>query len=1065
MERKMIFQFVTIFLSLGPRPVQLKEHLEKPGTADGGQKDFLTNEAGLGKQHEKSHRQILEKIQGRVDTQVDGWSFEEVQGTNQPYSYVRTTTTSDSSRRQLSFTSARKPLKSPPDRNWCAFVKSRLSTAVISCGVERFVQRPPEPCVNCQNTVYQLALKPIYKVKQMIVTSLEWRCCPGYVGPNCEHTVPQELRATSLRKLPGREQVTEGILNPTEALLSSDSRQNQDLELLQQQDGISAPAAITQGFHHVSSSLREINHSKESKGNQTELPDLQDVVKSHVENFLNQHLHSLWTNMNNSILVLSNKVFNLSQDIEINRANHNKLLKHQRELEELGIRLKLKLDENSEQLHKIEDTLKGQQRRFDKELHAQRVNVDHNMTTIKTEIDLKVKRCQKMIQIKSQLLDNTTAELRKDQDRLWQEIYVLNQSIAKTAKLQGPKLCSSCNLKDAHQEMGMTKEISDALNAALQINSRNLTNVLCGLCDPASNQVATLQQALEKQESSCSEMIAGLKREINQKLNKTWVGFMEVVLGLNASFNHQNLGHNEVISKLNNKVKELDQLLYGIPQVEQLCDCQKLSADNSLVIDNLRNASEFMDKMHFDLNYVKQQELELSNSLNDSVQDLFMALQQIRQQMQDFQFLQEGKQNTLTEDILKLERNSTMIIKDISSLKKFDAVMDSRIKYLNSSFNSLLEDALRHTLILEHWLEQDILEVTSEGASDLQLLSMSTLYQILNETEKNLAAHEIILEDIKMKLQLLDEDRTSNKIHKLTGAEEKEENFLKESSSEIDDTDDPKYMEPENEAIEQKWDDLQHGTSEIPFRKKDIEMLNLQLIKLKSHCNSKDNYYNHSLEQMKEQFTESVESLQLDVSSLKQLLESHISEFQKLIGNTDRLSNGTFHTGRGSLGLKRMRKQHRENHHGNKHLGIYRNFSAVGNGKRSLSAQGFQAAFFVGLSNNSETSKILNFDWIFLNYGDGYLKEKGYFKTPFKGIYMFVVTVEFGQGPGLGALSVDGQHAFILQSSTQSSIDWGYAILELNKGQHVWVEVTQGSVIQRTHLETTFGGFLLFKTS
>ncbi|XP_059802288.1 multimerin-2a isoform X2 [Hypanus sabinus] len=1039
MERKMIFQFVTIFLSLGPRPVQLKEHLEKPGTADGGQKDFLTNEAGLGKQHEKSHRQILEKIQGRVDTQVDGWSFEEVQGTNQPYSYVRTTTTSDSSRRQLSFTSARKPLKSPPDRNWCAFVKSRLSTAVISCGVERFVQRPPEPCVNCQNTVYQLALKPIYKVKQMIVTSLEWRCCPGYVGPNCEHTA--------------------------EALLSSDSRQNQDLELLQQQDGISAPAAITQGFHHVSSSLREINHSKESKGNQTELPDLQDVVKSHVENFLNQHLHSLWTNMNNSILVLSNKVFNLSQDIEINRANHNKLLKHQRELEELGIRLKLKLDENSEQLHKIEDTLKGQQRRFDKELHAQRVNVDHNMTTIKTEIDLKVKRCQKMIQIKSQLLDNTTAELRKDQDRLWQEIYVLNQSIAKTAKLQGPKLCSSCNLKDAHQEMGMTKEISDALNAALQINSRNLTNVLCGLCDPASNQVATLQQALEKQESSCSEMIAGLKREINQKLNKTWVGFMEVVLGLNASFNHQNLGHNEVISKLNNKVKELDQLLYGIPQVEQLCDCQKLSADNSLVIDNLRNASEFMDKMHFDLNYVKQQELELSNSLNDSVQDLFMALQQIRQQMQDFQFLQEGKQNTLTEDILKLERNSTMIIKDISSLKKFDAVMDSRIKYLNSSFNSLLEDALRHTLILEHWLEQDILEVTSEGASDLQLLSMSTLYQILNETEKNLAAHEIILEDIKMKLQLLDEDRTSNKIHKLTGAEEKEENFLKESSSEIDDTDDPKYMEPENEAIEQKWDDLQHGTSEIPFRKKDIEMLNLQLIKLKSHCNSKDNYYNHSLEQMKEQFTESVESLQLDVSSLKQLLESHISEFQKLIGNTDRLSNGTFHTGRGSLGLKRMRKQHRENHHGNKHLGIYRNFSAVGNGKRSLSAQGFQAAFFVGLSNNSETSKILNFDWIFLNYGDGYLKEKGYFKTPFKGIYMFVVTVEFGQGPGLGALSVDGQHAFILQSSTQSSIDWGYAILELNKGQHVWVEVTQGSVIQRTHLETTFGGFLLFKTS
>ncbi|KAK2098236.1 Multimerin-2 [Saguinus oedipus] len=32
-----------------------------------------------------------------------------------------------------------------------------------------------------------MAHKPVYQVKQKVLTSLAWRCCPGYTGPNCEH--------------------------------------------------------------------------------------------------------------------------------------------------------------------------------------------------------------------------------------------------------------------------------------------------------------------------------------------------------------------------------------------------------------------------------------------------------------------------------------------------------------------------------------------------------------------------------------------------------------------------------------------------------------------------------------------------------------------------------------------------------------------------------------------------------------------------------------------------------------------------------------------------------------
>ncbi|XP_032868550.1 multimerin-2 isoform X2 [Amblyraja radiata] len=987
----MILQFIVVSLSLAP--VWSKEI---PASPDTGGKDVLSNEAGLGEGQVRMGG-------GGAETRVEGWGYETVRGTSQPVSSVRTTA-SHSSRRPTTITSARGPFRSPPVRNWCAFVKSRLSTSVISCGVERFVQRPTEPCGNgmgsCQHAVYQLALIPMYKVKQMIITALEWRCCPGHMGANCEDTVST---ATSLGHAPESGQVTEEVVDP-------------------------------------------------------KLPALEDMVKTYVEGFLRQHHHSVWASFNDSLQVLSDKVFNLSHDVETDRRKHGKLSERQTELEELGTKLKLKLDENSEQLRKMEDKLKGQQWEIDKELHAHRVTLDHNMTIIKTETDLKIKRSQKMIQMKSHLLNNSTAELRKDQDRLWLEIFTLNESIAKTAELQGPKPCPACNSKAVHQDVGMTKEVLDKLSIALQIHSSNLTNLTCGMCAPSSKQVAAFQHKLEKQEANCAQLVAGLEREMNQKLNETRRGFMEAILGLNVSFTHQRSGQSEHISRLDNKVKELSQLLYGMPEDEQLCDCQKLLVDYSLVLDNLRNASDFMDKMHFDLTYVKQQELELSNNFNDSVQDLFMALQQIRQQFQDFQYLLDEKHSILTEDIFKLQKDSSMIMEDIGNLKKFDGIMDSRMKYLNSSFNSLLEDALRHTVILESLLEQDILEITSDGATKPQLLSMNTLYQVLNETENELADQKMILESINFKLQLLEGTRD------LTGAEEAE------SSSEIDDTDGRKLMELEHEAMEEKQNGLQSNTSKISFREKDIEMLNLRLITLESQCNSMDNYYNRSLGQMKERFTKSVEALEFDVSSLKQFLDGHVTEFHRFTGHTDRVSNGTSRTGRGGLGLKRMRKHQREGHHTNKHLGDYRNASTLNHDKSTPTVQEFLAAFFVGLSNASESTKILKFDQILLNYGDCYSQEKGHFKAPLKGVYMFVVTVEFGQGPGLGFLLVDGklQRSIHKQQQQQQqqhgSWVWSYTLVELHKGQHVWVEVTQGLVIQRTPPETTFGGFLLFKT-
>ena len=34
---------------------------------------------------------------------------------------------------------------------------------------------------------YRMIHKPVYKVKQKVLASVAWKCCPGFSGPDCRH--------------------------------------------------------------------------------------------------------------------------------------------------------------------------------------------------------------------------------------------------------------------------------------------------------------------------------------------------------------------------------------------------------------------------------------------------------------------------------------------------------------------------------------------------------------------------------------------------------------------------------------------------------------------------------------------------------------------------------------------------------------------------------------------------------------------------------------------------------------------------------------------------------------
>uniref|UniRef100_A0A8D1HTE0 EMI domain-containing protein n=1 Tax=Sus scrofa TaxID=9823 RepID=A0A8D1HTE0_PIG len=72
--------------------------------------------------------------------------------------------------------------------HWCHHTVTRTVSCQVQNGSETVVQRVyqscrwPGPCANLVRTL----IRPTYRVSYRTVTALEWKCCPGFTGSNCD---------------------------------------------------------------------------------------------------------------------------------------------------------------------------------------------------------------------------------------------------------------------------------------------------------------------------------------------------------------------------------------------------------------------------------------------------------------------------------------------------------------------------------------------------------------------------------------------------------------------------------------------------------------------------------------------------------------------------------------------------------------------------------------------------------------------------------------------------------------------------------------------------------------
>uniref|UniRef100_A0A674ICP3 Multimerin 2 n=1 Tax=Terrapene triunguis TaxID=2587831 RepID=A0A674ICP3_9SAUR len=858
--------------------------------------------------------------------------------------------------------------------NWCSFMKSQLVTYTAACKKEKYVIKSQQPCSNgapdCQKIMYRATLKPVYRVKQKVLNSLHWKCCPGYIGENCE-----------------------------QPCINSCCKETSSLM------------------------VRVLSWDVEDPGSNpwpSELPErlLQQMLFPHMESFLKEHFNPMWANFNKSLQNLSSMVRNLSKDVEANKKSIEKFQEStvpKKEFQELGTKFESKVQENGMRV----DQLK---REIGNHLHMQQTTIHYNLTMIKADTDMKLKRYHKIQQSHLLALNSSMTDIKQEQENLEDELETLNRNLT--------ELSLYCGNKDEATWLSIRQ-----LNETLIGHAKQLKELFME-SDAAFEDITVLDK-----------WVKDLKAKSKHESEEFRVALMEKSLIIEE--NKEALERQ--ILELNYTLSNLQESHWDLLKYMRECNCEKISSDIDILEDHQKNITRSLENTQLNLKEVQHLEMSSKDLLRSEIEELSTAFNSIHQSLG----YQQEQSRQLMDNMSHLKSQIKILSEDIGFLKKKDEEIHSHIKYLNSSFNSLLEDAMRHETALEALLGTEIMEVLSEENPNTLISSVVQLQEALRHTSDKLKEQNVTLESLTKRFNFLEIGREIRSPH-----------------SNVE------HMEPNHEASR---DDIVDNPAynDIMTLKKEIKHLSMDIKRHQSWRDDNNNCCNHTVVNLVEPLSISVEILRADLVTTKQSFEDHLQIFQKLFGSTEELvaSNISLDiTKIQSMMTKKMRRQQKghekQKRRDKKQTDENREHMQTINGRNKIEAELLEkdssVAFYVGFCEEWDEVKALRFNETYLNYGNSYFPEQGYFKAPQNGVYMFVINVKFSAGPALGQLVFSRGNRMTLSSSqkkeTTGSSETTFAMAELKKGERVWFELLQGSIVKRSPPGTTMGGFLIFKT-
>ncbi|XP_071985479.1 multimerin-2 [Engystomops pustulosus] len=909
------------------------------------------------------------------------------------------------------------PLK-PKRGKWCSFVRKQIVTYVDVCKTEKYVIRSEQPCPNgtpdCQKTMYRLAQKPIYELKRKFVTSLEWKCCPGYTGSSCDYADPNAIHIP-VDLMSSSEKTEEAPVSAevTEMIKAVESQEN----LLQDiQNDIHEAASHLQDLQNVlgnNASVALVNSQ-----NQSEIDDrvVREVVLPHVENFLKAHFSPIWTSFNKSLQNLNNMVKNLSESVEINRRTLDIFLENsvpKKDLYELGTKFESKIQENVDKLEQMKQQIENN-------FHTQQTVIEHNLTMIKADTDVKLKRNLKFQHSQYSFLNFSIGELRRGQEQIQDDLLDLGQNIT--------LLCSP-------KQGEVTSMASHQVNETLMEHENQIKDLL------------TESEAAFENINILERWLKDLRTEYKQNSEKVQIQFME-----------KSLIMEEIKDLLLRQVMELNDSVINIQngsdELFKYCDCHKMNMDIIALEEIQRNFSNQFRDVLYGIEDVKQKEGSSKTYLQHSVEDLAQALQFNRQSLAAQQ--EQGRKLMLISSQLQTQMKN--LTDEVNLIRTDNSQIHKHIKHLDSSFRSLLEDAIRHERVLEAILGEEALELLSEENPEAVYMTVIKMHEVLNTTLHVLEKHLLNTDSLSERLQFLEmqygNQNSPDSFSTLNVEQGKAVDGSYHGSG-------LEHMEPNHEASRDNHA-YESDYNDIIILKKDLQQLRVKVNELESSKNE-------TIENALKPLDTSISYMKLDIENLRELYNEHMQLFHKIFGNYEALISSEIPLDIAKLQSfidKKMKKRQKESDPHSKKQANKQSAENWQSDEIGLPTQDPLVAFTASFSDGAEGAKIIKFNEIHFNYGDVFPSEDGHFTAPYNGVYAFSISVDFGIGKGLGHLVINALRRIALHNHSTDpveSLKHQFAVVELKKNEKVWFELLQGSIKKNT-LGTSLSGYLIFKT-
>ncbi|NXH61000.1 MMRN2 protein, partial [Rhabdornis inornatus] len=924
----------------------------------------------------------------------------------------------------------------PLNGNWCSFTQSRLVTYIEACMKEKYIVNSQQPCPNgtpdCQKIMYRTALKPVYQVKQKVLKSLQWKCCPGFIGKDCEQRDPNFIL------VPGTE--TEGREEEFSNHMSTSVDSREMFEVIQNHEALLDD--LQSDIHQAASTLGDLQRLIENNGtsmvlevNQSNSDHqerlLQQVLFPHVENFIRKHFNPVWTSFNRSLQNLYSIVRNLSHDVEANKKSIERFQEStvpKKEFQELGTKFESKVQEN---IVKVDQA----KRDIENQVQMQHANIHYNLSMIKADTDTKLKKLHKIQQSHFLALNNSIANMKQEQNLLENKLEALKKNLTELSLHHGPK--------DENSQLTI-KHMNDILSGhAKQLKELYMES------DVAFQNIAVLERWFK-------ELKKNMSKYRPEDLTITLAEKSVIMEENNAAMERQ-------ISELNYTLSNLQENYSDLLRYMEECNCQRVSTDTDGLEEDPRNSTHSLeDTQSKDMKHL---ESVFRDFFKSEIEELSSALPSIHLSL-----------NLRQEENRQLQSQVMAFSQDIGLLKNKDEEIHRHIKYLNSSFSSLLKDAMRHEEALEALLRHEFLDVFFEDDFSSLIPSVFQLQESLRYFSDKLQEQNVTLESLTRRFHPLERGHQNNHDAHMPPKYPKEETQTSSTLHEVSSQRSIReHMEPNYEAA--KDDSLDSSAyNDIMTLKNDIKHLGLAI---KRHESRGDVILccNHTIANAIEPLNVSVENLSADLATIKRNLEEHLVTFKKLFGSNEELGASNVSvdvTKIQSMLNKKGRRQQKvqDKQRDKKRPEKYRENTPTISGRHTLQTElvgkDSLVAFHVGFSERKDKEKTVRFNETYLNYGNSYFSEHGHFKAPHKGVYLFVISVEFSSGPALGQLSFSRGYKRTLSSSQRKTPHGNtvtsFAMAEMEKGETVCFELLHGSVVKRSPPGTTMGGFLISKT-